>query len=301
MAWLGTVWHELISMAKRGRKLVDFGLLNGWDFEFYKAFHLLRDGESLPSDQQPPPSGLTRNEINAFIARLSGMTAADFWFATNHVAVKLGERLNLKKPPSLMDLRWADQKRREEIFWLQRRVNPMSVEAQVKRRKIWDALVSASTYAELRKACGRWARLPDVRRRGLTCFPDHVLTNADKFLSMKQNKRFPKSNYGDDSRIEFLARGMAGVIAKVKPMTGIERLRNLKHGPGGPLWVKQEDNYKLPRNRQYCGCWRCSLKRYNAPRKITQTWYEDGLRLFMEVAASTKAPKEWNVLARAYS
>jgi len=35
--------------------------------------------------------------------------------------------------------------------------------------------------------------------------PDHVRSNAAQFIAMKRNERFPKSDYGDDSRIEFLA------------------------------------------------------------------------------------------------
>jgi hypothetical protein len=46
----------------------------------------------------------------------------------------------------------------------------------------------------------------------------------------------------------YLARGMAGVMADVSPMTGIERLRNMKHRRGGPFWSQRE---------QRCGCWRC--------------------------------------------
>jgi len=283
-------------MGKRGQKPVDVGFLNCWEFEFYKAFHLLRDGTPLPTNQRPI-SGMTHDEIRSFIRRLDKMSLADYWFVTNQVAVRLGHQLNLKRPPTRMDLQWADFQRKEEIFQLQRLLKPALTSAQEEGRKIWDALVSASTYADVRKACGRWAQLPDVRRRGRTCFPSHIVANAGKFLSMKRNQRFPKSAYGDDSRLEFLARGMAGVIAGKSPMTAIERLRNIKHEPDGPFWVKREGKYRLPRKRQYCRCWRCSLKRQNELSRITQTWYEDGLKLFMEVAARTKAPKEWSTCA----
>ena len=175
-------------------------------------------------------------------------------------------------------------------------MKPKSIAAQVRRRKIWNDLVRATTYAALRKACGRWAQLPDVWRRGMTPFPQHIAENAAQFLFMKRDRRFPRSKYGDESRVEYLARGLAGVLCGVSPMTGIERLRNMKHEPGGPLWVTRQGDYTLPVTQQCCGCWRCSIKRSNKVTQMTQTWYENGLKLFMELASSTKVPKEWNAL-----
>jgi hypothetical protein len=117
--------------------------------------------------------------------------------------------------------------------------------------------------------------------------------NAAQFISMKKNQRFPKSEYGDDSRIEFLARGMAGVIVGVSPMTGVERLRNMKHEPGGPFWVEREGNNALARDRQYCSCWRCGINRGNELSKSMQTPFDNGFRAFMEIASKTKAPEKW--------
>lgn len=126
----------------------------------------------------------------------------------------------------------------------------------------------------------------------MTSFPNHVLQNAAQFLSMKLNKRFPRSEYGDESRLEFLARGMAGVLCGVKAMTGVERLRNMKHDASGPLWRIE------PGGHQFCSCWRCSITRSNSVGKVTQTWYENGLRLFMELTAKVKAPKEWSIMRK---
>lgn len=286
------VWHEF--MGKRGPKPADLGLLNVWEFEFYKAFHLLRDGNTLPARKALPISGLTRLEATSFVEKLKRMSAADYWLTTNHLAVEFGQHVNLNRPPTSMDLWWAEAKRKEEISWLERLLKPPHIETELKGKKIWRALVRASTYADLRKACGRWARLPAVRRAGLTPFPEHVLANAAQFLAMKKNKRFPISDYGDDSRLQFLARGMAGVMADLSPMTGVERLRNMKHGPGGPLWVERQLNHLLPPNEQHCGCWRCGLKQGDELTKVMQTAYDNGLRLFMEIGARTKAPKDWS-------
>ena len=111
---------------------------------------------------------------------------------------------------------------------------------------------------------------------------------------MKKNKRFPKSPYGDDSRLEFLARGMAGVIVDLSPMTGVERLRNMKHGPVGPFWVEREGSRELPLNQQHCDCWRCGLRRGNELSRVLQPAFDNGIRSFMELARCTKAPKDWN-------
>jgi hypothetical protein len=118
-------------------------------------------------------------------------------------------------------------------------------------------------------------------------FPDHVVANAGQFLSMKQNKRFPTSAYGDNVRVEYLARGMAGVMVGISPMTAIERLRNMNHGAGGPLWDE---------NEQHCRCWRCCLRGSINAEVKARTWYANGLRLFMELASTTKAPREWSAM-----
>jgi hypothetical protein len=132
----------------------------------------------------------------------------------------------------------------------------------------------------------------------MTSFPEHVVQNVAQFLSMKRNKRFPRSTYADAARVDYLSRGMAGVLVGVSPMTAIERLRNMKHAAGGPLWVSRQGNCVLPENEQHCGCWRCAKKNWSNITKLTQRGYENGLRLFMELAATTKVPTEWSARKR---
>ena len=280
-------------MGKRGPKPPDYGLLSIWEFEFYKAFHLLRDGFALPTRQRTPVSGLTRSEASKFLAVLKRLSAEEYFLATRKLAVECGQSLNLEKPPISVDRSWAESQRNEEILWLEGLLKPKRPKAEIAGRKIWTALLRANTYADVRKVCGRWSRLPAVLGTGLTPFPDHVRTNAAQFLVMKRNKRFPKSAYGDDSRIEFLARGMAGIMVNLSPMTGVERLRNMKHEPGGPFWVEREGNQSLPRDRQHCSCWRCGINRGNELSKSMQGPFDDGFRVFMEIAVKTKTPKEW--------
>jgi hypothetical protein len=281
-------------MGKRGPKPVNYGLLSVWEFEFYKAFHLLRDGYSLPARERVPISGLTRSEASSFLAILKRMSNEDYYLATKKLTAEFDPRLNLEKPPTSVDRWWAESQRNEEILWLEGLLNPKRPKAEIAGRKIWRALLSANTYSDVRRVCGRWSRLPAVRGLGLTPFPDHVRTNAAQFIGMKRDKRFPKSDYSDDSRIEFLARGMAGIMANVSPLTGVERLRNMKHAQGGPFWAEREGDQPLPRDRQHCGCWRCGLERGNRLTKSMQQPYDNGFRVFMEIAAKTKAPKGWN-------
>ncbi len=287
-------------MGKRGPKPTDFGSLNFWEFEFYKAFHMLRDGISLPA-RHVPPSGLSTDQTAMFIRLLSKMTNAEYYQTTRRVAQEFGENVNLKKPPTNTDIWWAERQRKEELYWLKKDLNPLRIEAQNARGKIWNDLVQANNYASLRKACGRWARLPDVRGAGLVCFPGHIIAKAAAFLSMKQNQRFPRSKYGDGSRLDYLARGMAGAIIEISPMTAIERLRNMKHTPDGPLWVTHNQDYTLPATEQYCGCWRCRIEKTNEAGKITRTAYENGQWLFFELARNTKVPREWSAIQSAFN
>jgi len=220
------------------------------------------------------------------------MSPEHYWLTTQRLGAEMGVPVNVGRPPNGMDRWWAERHREEEIRFLRMELNPPEVEALDRRRKIWSDLVEADTYAALRKACGRWAQLSDVWKSGTTSFPRHVVQNAAAFISMKQNPRFPRSTYGDDARVDYLARGMAGVMCGVSPMTGIERIRNMKHDRGGPLWMTREGKHTLPDNEQYCGCWRCNVERSAKPTQFHAA-YENGLKVFMELSATTTVPIEW--------
>ena|SRR3984885_10200385 len=279
-------------MGLRGPQSVAIGVLTTWEFEFYKAFRSLRDGMSLPA-KPPLPTGLSRQELQSFIRQLKQMTAEHYWLTTQRLTAEMGYPVNLSRPPMSMDRRWAERQKEDEIRSLEMELNPPEIEALDKRRKIWEDLIEADTYSALRKACGRWARLSDVWRSGTTPFPRHIVRNAAAFLSMKQNARYPRSTYSDDARVDYLARGMAGVLCGVSPMTGIERLRNMKHDRNGPLWVTREGNRALPEREQRCGCWRCDIGRSSTFTEFMRAGYENGLKVFMELSATTKVPIEW--------
>ncbi len=279
-------------MGLRGPQPVAIGLATTWEFEFYKAFRSLRDGTSLPA-KSSPPTGLNRQELRSFIGKLKQMTPEHYWLTTQRLTVEMGYPVNLSRPPMSTDRWWAERQKEDEIHSLEMELNPPGIAALDRRRKIWDDLVKADTYAALRKACGRWAQLSDVRRSETTPFPRHVVRNAAAFLAMKRNARFPRSTYGDDARVDYLARGMAGVLCGVSPMTGIERLRNMKHDRNGPLWVTREGKRALPEGEQRCGCWRCNIERSSNLTQFTSAGYENGLKVFMGLSATTKVPFEW--------
>jgi hypothetical protein len=277
-------------MGKRGPKPVDVGVLTRWEFEFYKAFHMLRDGMRLPL--KGPQTGLTSTELRAFLKLLKKMSGDHYLLTTRRLTREMGEKINLVRPPTRVERWWAQESRDQEIQWIESMLQPRTIQAQAERGKIWKDLMELNTESAIRRACSRWAQLRDIRG-AVTPFPDHVAQNATKFLLMKRNKRFPRSSYGDDARLEYLARGMAGVMLGLSPMTAIERLRNMKHKRGGPMWQTRHQDHALPDNEQYCACWRCSIERSNKIGKATHGWYENGLRVLMELARTTKVPTEW--------
>jgi hypothetical protein len=278
---------------KRGPKPVDMGRLTRWELEFNKALRYLRDGIFAPVTNSPIPSGLSRAELRSFVGLLRQMTPEHYLLTTRHLTKEMGHSVKLEPRPKTWERWWAEQHKADEIRWLEQELNPITVRDLDRRRRIWTSLVEADSPNALRAACEQWAQLPDVRKMGMSLFPNHVGANAEQFLSMKSNVRFPRSAYGDDSRLEYLARGMAGVLCGVSPMTGIERLRNMKHERGGPFWEIQIAERELPVSEQYCRCWRCSLEKSSEASNFLREGPENGLRAFMKLAESTKVPVQW--------
>jgi len=269
---------------RRGPKPVDMSLLDFWEFEWYKALHVLRDGTALPGSRAltAPPLHITPAIVRSWVRRLREMGEEE-WLRINERAC---EEISGKKdldahtsdPFVLRD--WARWEKEREIADLETYLNPRQIPAQAERRELWRNFWQARTLPALKKVCEQWASLPDVRGWGLTCFPNHILANAREFLRMKRNSRFPKSDSPvmDESRLEYLARGMAGILADVSPMTGIERLRNMKHTQGGPLWTKE------PGGLEYCNCWRCRMASSRRVYKWGAEGWWNGMVLFMELA-----------------
>jgi hypothetical protein len=233
-------------LSKAGRKPVEIGFLNSWEYEWNKAFHLLRDGVQVPSPRwvDPDLAGLTPQKIDAGVRLLKQAKPQE-------VVAIWEQRQGKRLKPIETYLHFAENFIAERIATLEQ-LKPRKIHARAERQSIWDALVRARTGEAVRQACEQWEHLADVRAAGMAIYPAHVISNADAYLELKRNPRFPRSSYADDSRLEYLARGMAGVMVGVSPLTAIERLRNMKHTTGGPLWNDSE---------KVCGCWRCETVR----------------------------------------
>ena len=253
MAWFGTIWLWGDFLNKPGRKPIQIGLLNSWEFEWNKALHLLRDGAQVPAPRwvDPDLAGLTSREIDANIRLLKQLKAED-------VVAEWARRQGKSLKPMQVYLHFAADFIAERIAAFEQ-LKPRKILALADRRSIWDALIRAQILQAVRQACDHWEHLADVRAAGMAVYPAHIIANADAFLAMKRNKRFPLAPYADDSRLEYLARGMAGVMVGVSPMTAIERLRNMKHVKGGPL---RSDSTKV------CQCWRCEATQFSAAMKM---------------------------------
>jgi hypothetical protein len=237
-------------MGKRGPKPVHLGGLHTWEFEWFKAFHLLREGAQLPEISRRPLTREDIKRIDARIERLQRMPLEkivdDEPPSPDYEPKKEGDR-----PGLVMWRFWAESMRQREVGRF-RAMKPREVYAKAERREIWNSLWAARRRSSVEQVCDRWEKLPDVIGLGFGVFPAHVRANVSQFLSITRNQRFPRSAAADDSRLDYLARGMAGVMVGVSPMTAIERLRNMSHKSGGPLW---DGRFAL------CTCWRCDVKR----------------------------------------
>jgi hypothetical protein len=257
---------------RRGRKPVDYGLLNVWEFEWYKAFHLLRDGAQL----RPEPVAVRVNRREAQAQLRWWKSAAPREILGD---MRLEGEPGRDKPITKVDLQYAEFEREGEIAALERHLNPRAIREDKARRAAWDALIAADTVAAVERACKAWVKVLGWRARG---FADHVEVNAGELIRIKRDPRFPRSRYADEERLEHLARGMAGVMTGVSPLTAIARLRTMSHARGGPLW-KEYTLYAddRPDNKMVreCGCWRCRLNRWQGYyRQLENSQLERGAR-----------------------
>ena len=262
-------------MGKRGPAPVNLEKLLGWESQWWHSFRALRDGPLFSVRFQLEAR---RDTKRARLKSLKQMTSEEFH----------RDRLIDRSDPNLPRLpeseravpliETAEQDRQQQILWVRESLQKGRPRLTT-RRKIWADLIAARTPQGLEQVCRRWARLADVReelwrsRRRLrfarfaarrrkkpfspdpyrACSPQEVLLHATEFLSIKEDRRFPKSERKDaeHSRVDYLARGMAAIFVNRKPATGIEMLRNMKHGPDGPLWDRRVD---------HCTCWRCWMR-----------------------------------------
>jgi hypothetical protein len=266
-----------------------------WEFEWYKAFHMLRDGIAVPGTRAlgAAPMHISRVKIREWVRQLKEMDEEEYLTINDLACEKISGEQHSHNTDDVT-LWWARGQRESEIAELEKYLNPSKIPEEARRRELWKALWQATTVPTLKKLCDQWADLQDVRRQGLAVFPNHVLANANEFLRMKKDKRFPRSDspLADEPRLEYLARGMAGIMANVSPMTGIERLRNMQHTEGGPLWR----GTKLPegnfaKGTESCQCWRCGLDRSRPAYKTSSEAWWNGMASFMEIVESKRTSR----------
>jgi hypothetical protein len=232
-------------MGRRGPRPVDIGALHGWEYEWWKAFNHLRDGVELAEMLDPPiEPGIVEARIHAIAA-----SPIEAFFnreppPANYEPQKSGD----PSPRWLWEL-IAERLRQAEIRRL-RTMTPRDVRALEQRRQIWSALWKARTRRGIERACDQWSKLADVRGSGRDVFPAYVVAHVSTFLEITRSPYLPNRPGADESRIDYLARGMAGVMTGRSPMTSIQRLRTLKHHRLGPFWD--------PTIRR-CRCWRCDI------------------------------------------
>jgi hypothetical protein len=79
-------------------------------------------------------------------------------------------------------------------------------------RKLWDALLRASTLRQVRAICQRSKYWLNPKWRGKVYVRD-LYEHADQFLNAKKARRYPRSERpsSDDRRLKFLAAAMAGI------------------------------------------------------------------------------------------
>ena len=138
------------------------------------------------------PLNISHAQVRDWIRRLKGMGDEEF-LTINKLACEeiSGQNKNEEKSPDEMALWWARAEKQEEIAELERYLNPSKIPEEAERRQLWKSLWRAQTVPVLNKVCEQWAGLRDVRLAGLGVFPNHILANADEFLRMKRDRRFP--------------------------------------------------------------------------------------------------------------
>lgn len=147
------------------------------------------------------------------------------------------------------DVGWPDIVKGEEA----RFARYTSGEEQVARRypavpserPLWEALKRASTPAQVRRTCARskhwlkWEYEQEFTDESGKVVGSHPATSpilkalydhAEEFCESKLDPRYPKADYSDDKRIEYLARVMAGLSLPkpVSPSYADKILRELK-------------------------------------------------------------------------
>lgn len=188
-------------MGKRGPKPTPLSELIFWEGLWYWVFHHLRG--TLPSAVKFSTDKKMKRLLEAELEDLRRLVPKDIveedWLARQRIEIE--RELRPKLPQSEPDL--------------------------------WRAIVAARTGDEVRAACRRSKRWLNPRWEGKVYVQD-LYEHAEKFIQARHDAYYPKRESGDEKRVIFFARVMAGITLGISPHTSADRLRKIKHGKKCP-------------------------------------------------------------------
>jgi hypothetical protein len=185
-------------MGKRGPKPTALQDLLFWEGLWYRVFLDLRG-------DRPSHEKVSRNRKLKEVLR------------------KELEKLGKRVPKDLVEADWAARRK----IQLDRELQPKTL---ISEPDTWHALVAANTAADVQRACRESKRWLKPNWNGRPYVQD-LYDHADEFVrAKKQNVYYSRRRSGDEQRVTFFARAMAGISLGLSPNTGIDRLRKIKHG-----------------------------------------------------------------------
>lgn len=168
-----------LEIRRRGRKPLNLGLLCTWEFEWYKAFHLLRDGTQLPPDanfvaaNERASKGLLRWWKKVSLKEILGDMRPGP--PPPFDELPQGEREKAKRRWEMMEWKvlkdFAELERKAEIAGLERWLKPRETPARTDRRKIWETLADPGAPSKtVEQVCEQWEASPRCSRTGSCSF-----------------------------------------------------------------------------------------------------------------------------------
>lgn len=188
-------------MGKRGPQATPIADLIFWEGLWYWVFRHLRG--VMPSYERLASAKIIKAQLRAELEELRKFAPKD-----------LGEKY------------WVEQERKE----LERDLRPRIPDSEP---PIWHSLVTAEKAADIRKACQESKRWLNPKWQGRP-YVRELYDHAEQFVRAKRSPYYPRRNSGDEKRIIFFARAMAGISLGLSPNTSIHKLRKIRHGAKCP-------------------------------------------------------------------
>jgi hypothetical protein len=238
---LGTKMPQPIENKARGRPAIVVDDLLHYECRWIFDLSGMRDGTFNP-EAEIPASG--------YFIKASGQPRESI-----HISVP-GRLSHTVQQPKLSttpkeNQEWKDRTKLEEARF-QEAINTRFTTAVYipDERNYWDALKRARTASAVRRICSLskiWLKprreFPNGGFAEYWPYRSVLYKCAEQFCRAKLDSRYPARDQretGDYRRIEYLARGLAGLTLGRAASTGVELLRKLQHF-------------------EQCTCWRCML------------------------------------------